>query len=562
MLRPRGAPRRRLTPGTGSSHNGSSDALGARVPRKADLFDRFIDAGLIFVLFFTPLAFGAVEDWAKAIAQVAVLLVFSAWVVKLTWWSVPTVVPPGRRSLFGGRVLLSGIELPALLFVLVVLFQLVPLPPSVVRGLSPHTAALFARSLPGYGETARPSFADLPRWLESDPHSEAGGIPALPPDPDAAARALPPELFEVEHPAWRPLSLTPAHTRRALEVFLAHMALFVVAFNQFGSRPRVRRVLLLLVGLAGLLSILGILQNLGAGGKLYWWRKAGPHRSFGPFVSANNFAGWMEMILPVGAGLVVTMWERQRQRVTALASLVERAGRSYAGVVVLGFVTIISLGAFVLTQSRGGFLSLATAVIVAVVLYGLRGRLRWRGMIAALLMAGLGFLLVAWVDWGGVVQRYATLDDVRGDASFRSRLLFARHTLQIAADFPLAGTGFGTFQEAYLLYTPGTSSRDLARAHDDYVQLAAECGLLGTAAMIWGLIVLLARGIVPGLLRGGGAFRWPIRGLALGGLALLLHSFVDFNLQIYSNGMLFVFLCAVLLRDRAEVSSGRAAEAA
>ena len=70
--------------------------------------------------------------------------------------------------------------------------------------------------------------------------------------------------------------------------------------------------------------------------------------------------------------------------------------------------------------------------------------------------------------------------------------------------------------------------------------------------MAWALVLLLARGVLPGLLRGRGSDRWPVRGIALGILALLIHSFADFNLQIYSNGILFVFLCALLLRDARE----------
>ena len=115
------------------------------------------------------------------------------------------------------------------------------------------------------------------------------------------------------------------------------------------------------------------------------------------------------------------------------------------------------------------------------------------------------------------------------------------------------GTGFGTFEEAYYLYTPGTSSRILGKAHNDYAQVTAECGLLGILALGWGLVILLMRGLGPGLVRGGSAFRYPVRGAAVGVLALLLHSFADFNLQIYSNGLLFVFLCAFLMRDRLHV---------
>ena len=289
------------------------------------ILDRTVDLGLLALLIFTPLAFGAVEEWAQAIAQFAIFVVFAAWVLKLTWSPAPWRGPGEPRAILGGRVLLSGLELPALLFAAVVLLQLIPLPPSVLRVVSPRTAEIFAQSLPGYGESADPSFAGLPRWLQSDPSPEAGGVPALPPDPDKAARALPPEVFDLPHPAWRPLSLTPAHTRRALQFFLAHLMLFVVAFNQLGDRQRVRKYLFVLAGLGGLISVSGILQNLTAGNAIYGWRMPGPNYSFGPFFNANSFAGWMEMALPVSAGLAVMVWESQRRAGRSAGLL--RAGR-------------------------------------------------------------------------------------------------------------------------------------------------------------------------------------------------------------------------------------------
>ena len=515
--------------------------------------DRTIDAGLVFVLVFTPLAFGGVEGWARSIGQLAILVVISAWLLKLTWTSAPRTPPP--RSVLGGRILLSGLELPALLFVALVLLQLLPLSPAVTGVVSPATKAIFTESLPGYGEEGQPSFADLPRWLQADPAAEAGGVPALPPDPEATAAALPAELFDVPHPGWRPLSLTPGHTRRALGVFLAHLAVFVVAFNHLGNGARLRRYLYLLSGMAGLLSVLGILQSLSAEDKLYWWRGSGDHYSFGPFVNHSNFAGWMEMVLPLCAGLALMAWARQRHDVISPRSLVEQLGRPYAAVVLLGFTTVVGLAAFVLAKSRGGFVALSGAFGLLFLLYLATGRLRWKAVAAGGLALGAALALAVWIDGSGLWERYRTLGDVEQEKSFQSRLSYSKQALAMAVDFPVLGTGFGTFREAHYLYSPGTSARELVRAHNDYAQLAAECGLLGAVAMGWALVLLLARGVVPVLLRGRGPDRWPVRGIALGILALLIHSFFDFNLQIYSNGILFVFLCALLLRDAREVTA-------
>lgn len=521
--------------------------------RFLQLLDRIVDLGLLFVLAFTPLAFGAVEEWAQTIVQAGIFVVFAAWILKLTWSPAPWRGPNERRAVLGGRVLLSGLELPALLFAAVVLLQLIPLPPSILRVISPRTAEIYAQSLPGYGESGDPSFAELPRWLQSDPEAEAGGVPTLPPDPDKAARAMPPEVYDLSHPAWRPLSLTPAHTSRALQIFLAHVMFFIVAFNHLSDRRRVGKYLVVLAGLAAFVAVSGILQSLTAGNQIYGWRMPGPNRSFGPFFNANNFAGWMELALPVSAGLAVMVWESQRRRAPGSPGLQERAGRSYAAVVALAFVAVIGLAAFVIAKSRGGVLSLGAAMTVLTLMSLAAGRVRVRLVIALLLLLAAAMSLAVWVDWQQIRERYETLENVEQDPSFRSRLTFSRRTLAMAADFPVLGTGLGTFEEAYALYSPGTSNKVLGKAHNDYAQVAAECGLAGAMAMLWGLFLLLTRGVGPGLLRGGSSFRWVLRGAAVGTLALLFHSFVDFNLQIYSNSILFVFLCALLTRERREV---------
>lgn len=520
------------------------------------LLDPIIDAGLLFVLVFTPLAFGSVEEWARSIAQAVVWIVLAAWVLKLTWGPRPGHARSG--TVLGGRVMTSGLEIPALLFVGLVLIQLIPLPPSLLRVVSPRTAEIYEQSLPGYGVSAEPTFADLPEWLQSDPTAEAAGVPALPPDPQAAAAALPAEVFAVSHPAWRPISLTPAHTKRALTVLLAHLAVFFVAFNQLGERRRVRRYLVALALLAGLLAVVGILQSLTGGDELYWWRASGPNYSFGPFVNANNFAGWMELALPVCVGLAIMVWERERRRSGQSSGLLEKAGRAYAGLILLAFVAVAGITAFVLARSRGGFLALSVALVTTLLLYAVTRRLRWRGLAAVVLIVGLVFAAGAWIARSETGKGSAVLEGVQRDPSLLSRIEFTRGTLRMAAAFPFTGTGLGNFEQAYYLFARGTSDKVLRRAHNDYAQVAAETGILGFALVVWALWVLLARGVVPGIMRRGSEFRWPVRAAAIGVLALLLHSLVDFNLQIYSNGILFAVACAFVLRDRRGRSGGSA----
>ena len=216
------------------------------------------------------------------------------------------------------------------------------------------------------------------------------------------------------------------------------------------------------------------------------------------------------------------------------------------------FVSILGLTAFVLAMSRGGFLALFGAAAIALLVLALRRRIR-PGMVALALIpvvAALG--LAAWIDLEGLTERYGTLTDVQEERSFTTRLDFSKRALTMASDFPVLGSGFGSFREAHYLYSPGTSNQELARAHNDYAQLAAECGFLGLLAMLWALWVVVRRGVGTGLLSRRNVAPYTLQGAAIGVIALLLHSFVDFNLQIYSNSLLFVFLVALLMRAAAD----------
>lgn len=525
-------------------------------PRLLRVLERIVDNGLMALLVFTPLAFGSVEPWAQAVAEIAIALVGGAWVLSLVWSRPPDGAGSGPGALFSGRVRLSGLEWPALAFVLVVAFQLVPLPASWVRTISPRTAEIYRDSLPGYGHSE--TLAELPRWLQEDPAPQAGGVPALPPDPDAVTRAVPEEVFDLPQSEWRTISLTPAYTRRALEVFIAHLVVFFVAYQRFGMRERALRYCLVLAGMTGLLAALGLAQDLTDTTRVYWWRPSSGTSPFGPFVSNNNFAGWMEMGLPVSLGLAAWLWIRHRSRQDHADRLVIQVGRSFSALVFVTLFAVFGLTAFLFARSRGGLLALAAALVLFAVVHAGRGRLRAPVVLALISIVLVVAVIGVWVGGSDLLDRYATLARPGDEPSFRFRLAAAGQTLRMAKDFPVLGTGLGTFEEAFYLYSPGTSFKVLRRSHNDYAQLVAECGLLGGVVFAWALGVLIVRGLAPALRRDGGAFRWPVRGAAVAVLALLFHSFVDFNLQIYSNSLLFVFLCALLMRDARDRGRGRA----
>jgi O-antigen ligase len=123
---------------------------------------------------------------------------------------------------------------------------------------------------------------------------------------------------------------------------------------------------------------------------------------------------------------------------------------------------------------------------------------------------------------------------------------------------PIAGWGLGTFPTVYPSFRSFYTNLFVNEAHNDYAQLLVETGLIGFGLMLWFLVCLYRHGL-PTSRRW--EFKWD-RAVSLASLlgctGILLHSFVDFNLQIPANAAMFYALCGLAAsRPLAESSNPR-----
>jgi O-antigen ligase len=113
---------------------------------------------------------------------------------------------------------------------------------------------------------------------------------------------------------------------------------------------------------------------------------------------------------------------------------------------------------------------------------------------------------------------------------------------------PVTGVGLGAFQTAFPIYSRSDGSLLVSQAHNDYLQVVADAGLVGGALAVWFIVV-----VIVSIARGLRSRDAMTRGLALGAgtgiVAMMVHSAFDFNLQIPSNALMFLML--VVIADRA-----------
>jgi O-antigen ligase len=217
-----------------------------------------------------------------------------------------------------------------------------------------------------------------------------------------------------------------------------------------------------------------------------------------------------------------------------------------------GLLMALSL---MLTMSRSGMTAFALSMVITGWFVARSVRSGSRRMAAA---ACLGVLLTIAVLWTGpdvVANRFAAAD--WGEFNNRKGAWIDAWT--VARDFPIAGTGLNTYWAASLFYQRHEMDYFFAQAHNDYLQLAAEGGLLLTVPALACLIVFVRdvrRAVRETRVE---TAAWLRAGAVASLIAIAFQETVEFSLQMPGNAALFAVLCAIALhRPRATVEDLRA----
>jgi O-antigen ligase len=308
------------------------------------------------------------------------------------------------------------------------------------------------------------------------------------------------------------------------------------------------------VGFLGVaMALVGIVQKAMWNGKIYgFWTPYEAGDSFGPFVNRNHFAGWMLMALPLAIGYFCTRVGRAMRKVKPgwRNRIIWFSSPEASQTILFASGALLMALALVLTMSRSGAMGLAVALVIA-------GWFVTRGQSTASRRAVLAAFLVfvgLFVVWGVGVDRLAARFNETDAVGMTGRFGIWADTWQIARRFPLAGTGLNTFGTATLFYQTGELARHFAQAHNDYLQLLSDGGLLLVVPAIILLVVFVLR--IAGRFRepSSDATYWIRIGAVTGILAIAFQEAVDFSLQMPGNAALFVVLL-VLASRRSRVNA-------
>jgi O-antigen ligase len=424
---------------------------------------------VIFLIFFSCLFYGSVTAFPVVIIEIIAVAMVLGWLLAMLFKSELSFVK-------------APFILPVFLFLGLVVLQLAPLPLGVIRLLSGNTAYLYERFMP-----------------------------------------------DTNLKAFFRLSIYPGATLAEFFKLAAYAGIFFLLINKLRAKRDFDIIINAIIFFGVAISLFGIIQKYTYSGRVYWFDPPNSAQNpFGPFVYRNNFAGYINMIIPLALTYALIDMPLSRR-------------------VIYGFCAGIMSVALFLSLSRAGILIYIASLIFLLVFSRFKESLKARTKVLGAGLALISVLFILLMDTKIVWSRLSTL--------FRKEtfVVFGHgyswwDILRIWSDFPLFGTGLGTFASISAMYKTTGAQSAFSWAHNDYLQLLSETGLLGFLLVALFFVLYLRRVIILWFNRHDSY----VVCLVLGGLSslfgMLVYSALDFNLHIPAVSLLFFIIMALTYR--------------
>lgn len=393
------------------------------------------------------------------------------------------------------------------------------------------------------------SLAVCARARSSDPAIDIAliALPAyvalqLVPLPSAWLRALSPARAELAR-ALLPLGADTPRTALSAsssltEVHLLRLLSYVCVFflirelgRRFEAKPWIVAVPVMAIAAAE--AALGMVQYFG-----------GAQRATGTYVNANHFSCLLQMALPLPLVLMAAILRRRPNEEHVSTP------RALLACTLLAVAVLIFLGVLY-SLSRMGLPVIALSLTVLALLFRLAavdrdrrvGFYRYGSAAALIVVVALAIFVSTPLT---LLERLDRQDvDVKDPLTADARMAIWRETIPMVHDYPVFGSGLGTYTSVFQKYRASSPEYLVDFAHNDYLQLLAELGVVGFGiAALGGVLILLriGRAIVG---RRTTADRLLAAGCLAGLVALMLDCAVDFDFYIPANALIAAWIAGM-----------------
>ncbi len=315
---------------------------------------------------------------------------------------------------------------------------------------------------------------------------------------------------------------------------LLYTGLFFAVINNLHRQEHMRWILLVLVFVGMLIAGYAIYQFATGSDRVWTFITPYKKRGTGTFISPNNLAGFLEMVLPLGLSYV----------------LVSRAKPLLK--VFVGYASLMILGGIVVSLSRGGWIAVGFSLLALFLVLLFHRNYRLPAAVLLLCLIAAGSVLVPKMDFIKLRVQETTANERLNDSA---RFDLWEPAFKLWKENPIWGIGPNHYDFRFRAYRPQLIQQQPDRVHNDYLNTLTDYGIVGLS------LILVALGITAvGLkktwrfvrgnsadLGGGNSNKLAVvLGTSLGLLAILIHSFVDFNMHIPSNAIVSITLLALL----------------
>ena len=342
-------------------------------------------------------------------------------------------------------------------------------------------------------------------------------------------------------PAFHGLSLIPAETLLALARFLVY-ALFFTALLRLDWDKKDIFILFGTAVVSGVIQAIFGMMKLGQGNSNFFlFFMADDHAPGflrGTIYNADHFAFYLELLFPLALGLLFARLhifdpgQSLREKILHIAE--DRR------IILLFLAPILLAAAIYLTGCRSGIAVLViSALFFAQMSVYLRVNFSARRHLRLLFI--LATLLAVFIGVQSTLDKFLTGNYIQG-----GRVDYWANALAMFRDFPLFGTGLGTFKYAYFLY--GRETGWVNHAHNEYVESLSDMGILAFIAFFALLAFLVFSLLHMWIARRHPEVKPAVLGVLTAVFAASFHSFFDFSLRIPANAFLFLMLLALGLK--------------
>lgn len=474
---------------------------------------------------FLPLPFGSVDEWAIFVFEGATVVLF---VLYLGGKQVERSASGSSNKTKSTNHFICG---PIFFKILLVIFlgatviQVIPLPPFLLKIVSPRTFEIYSS-------------------LHLDGISEISG---------SGTAGI----------GWKTLSFSPNLSVYELTKYICYFFFGFLVYKCVRTKREIENFVLALLGIAIFESFYGLTEYFGGTARIFgWFNKYHAGSAFGTYINRNHFAGFLEMIFPISVGylLVKADFFAMKKGLSLKQKIVWFGQERLQKSLVFGLTSVLIGIAIFFSRSRSGLMIFFVSIFLMIIALsvgsvasgsgsrserelaeGHSRERRLRKIVRTIFLAVLFSVIMIGVK--PIIERFS-LEALTKEG----RPVIFKNTIDLIKSFPLFGTGTGTYVFAYMMYEKVYVRAITDHAHNDYLELLAESGLIGGGSLI--LCAFGALGYVfAGWMRRSDYF---VKGIVIGCLtgiaAILIHSITDFNLRIPANAVYFVTLYALAFR--------------